>query len=144
MTAVPPCPHYLVTLFLSKVIFPPRSSSFLLLIFLPPQTAPGVVHKWIWNFFSDPHPAHPHLFPLCLLDFSSIFISLLQKLFSLLAIPYLWSLTVVLDFFSAELSFWPETIQSWYLPFLSFPLRISPYVLNIQQRKHSPCAKRQT
>lgn len=131
MTAVPPCPHYLVTLFLSKVIFFFWSSSFLLLIFLPPQTAPGVVHKWIWNFFSDPHPAYPHLFPLCLLDFSSIFISLLQKLFSLFAIPYVSSFSVVLGF-SAELSFLPETIQLCYLPFLSISLHISPYILNIQ------------
>lgn len=132
MTAVPPCPRYLVTLFLSKVIFFFWSSSFLLLIFLPPQTAPGVVHKWIWNFFSDPHPAYPHLFPLCLLDFSSIFISLLQKLFSLLAIPYLGSFSVVLVFFSAELSFLPETIQSCYLPFVALSLHISPFVLNTQ------------
>ena len=86
MTAVPPCPHYLVTLFLSKVIF----FFWSFLFFFPLQTglAPVVVHKWIWNFFSDPHSAYPNLFPLCLLDFSSIFISPLQKLFSLFAISH--------------------------------------------------------
>lgn len=49
-----------LSLFLSKVIF--------LLVFLifhhPPQTglAPGIVHKWIWNFFPDPHPPTPICF----------------------------------------------------------------------------------
>lgn len=101
MTAVPPCPHYLVTLFLSKVIFFFSGLSY----FFPPTDSLSSCcrSKWIWNFFSDPHSLLPQSVP-SLSSWLQFHIHFSPSSFSHFCHLIL---SVVFGFFSAELSFFP-------------------------------------